>query len=601
MAARTAVRIASARARRMLAAARRRTPHWQALGVLACCAILLAGAVVGLREAGAGRAAPQHTTSRVRPARLADSGPPPGLLLPAWKVTTNLAGQPAPPGQVSYGLVDGQLVVVSSTGLDVRDGRTGSPRWHYFQPDGILAGWTDTGTEIAAYFEHTAGRGSHLLVALDAATGQQLWQSRVDRPIGAEQYSLRWPSGPGVFLVTRNGRTLMAARSRTGTTAWSRTLPDGCSPSAPAPYSSGGDQSLAVFTAGCRSGQQVLAMNPADGVLRWSLSPAGGGNAAIMVQHGISAVWDGSTLHVVRGDGRSLLTATGDALCGDVCQIAVSSGRVLVSYSPNGAAQVLRAVNIGSATPAWQQPSSGYQSMTGSGGWVYALRGPLANGLLPAAVDVIDPASGQFTTVALPLAFRAGTGNQPWLAAAGGLLLTGYPLAFEGQAGGSRLVALRSAPPGWGPASLGGVAPSQWPNACRLVTQQDLAAAIPAVTFSWQAAGQRQAGLPFPVSCQYQPSQPSQGAQSGGVLISVSWVAQTGQQASSLLGNVLASYPDADPLPQVGDEAYDLGALDGPVMVRVGRAIATVQADQDPGAATQLARAAAVRLRLDGF
>lgn len=598
MAARTAVRMASVRARRMLAAARRRTPRWQALGVLACCAVLLAGAVIGIREAAAGRAAAQHTTSRVPPAQLASTGPPPGLLLPAWQVTTNLAGQPAPPGQVSYGLVDGQLVVVSGTGLDVRDGRTGRPRWHYFQPGGTLAGWAATGTEIAAYFEHVSGRGSHLLVGLDAATGQQLWQSRLDRPAGVEQYSLRWPSGPGVFLVTRDGRTLMAARSRTGTTAWSRALPDGCSPSAPAPYSSGGDQSLTVFTAECRSGQQVLAMNPANGVLRWSLSPTGGGNAAIMVQHGISAIWDGTTLQVVRGDGRRLLEETGDQLCGDVCRIAVSSGRVLVSYSPDGTAQVLRAVDIRTAAQAWQEPSAGYQSMTDSGGRVYALRGPLADGLLPAAIDVLNPVNGQITTVALPLAFRAGTGDQPWLAAAGGLLLAGYPLAFDGDAGGSRLVALRSAPPGPGPASLGGVAPSQWPNACRLVTQQDLAAAVPAVTFTWQPIGQRLPGLRYPVSCQYQPSQ---GAQSDGILVSVSWVAQTGQQAAGLLGDVLTSYPDADPLPQVGDEAYDLGAPDGPVMVRVGRVIAMVRADQDPGAATQLARAAAARLRLDGF
>ena len=600
MAARTAVRMASVRARRMLAAARRRTPRWQAVGVLACCAVLLAGAVVGIRAAATGRTVAEHTVSRLRPAQLTDSGPPPGLLLPAWQVTTtNLPDESSPPGQVSYGLVDGQLVVASSDGLDVRDARTGRTRWHYFEPGGNLAGWAATGTEIAAYFEHAGGRGSHLLVALDAATGQQLWQSRLDRPAGAEQYSLRWPSGPGVFLVTRDGRSVTAARSRAGATAWSRRLPDGCSLSAPAPYSSGGDQTLAVFTADCRGGQQVLAMTPADGALRWSMRPAGGGNAAVLVQHGISAVWDGASLQVVRGDGRRLLTETGDDLCGAVCWIAVSSGRALVSYSPDGTAQVLEAVDARTGAVDWQESSAGYQSMTEAGGLVYALRGPAVGGLLPAAIDVIDPGSGQATTVSLPLAFRAGTGDQPWLAAGGGLLLTGYPLAFEGQAGGSRLVALRSAPAGPGPASLGGVAPAQWPDACRLVTQQDLAAAVPAVTSSWKPAPQWRPGLRKPVGCQYQPNQAS--ADSDSILISISWVAQTGQQAASLLGDDLASYPDADALPQVGDQAYDLGVPDGPVMVRVGRAIAMVRADQDPGAATQLARAAATRLRLDGF
>ena len=600
MAARTAVRMASVRARRMLAAARRRTPRWQAVGVLACCAILLAGAVIGIRAAAAGRSVAEHVTSRVRPAQLTDAGPPPGLLLPAWQVTTtNLADESAPPGQVSYGLVDGQLVVASSGGLDVRDARTGHTRWNYFEPGGTLAGWAATGTEIAAYFEHAGGRGSHLMVALDAATGQQLWQSRVDRPAGAEQYSRRWPSGPGVFLVTRDGRTVTAARSRAGTAAWSRRLPDGCSLSAPAPYSSGGDQTLAVFTANCRGGPQVLAMTPSDGVLSWTMRSAGGGTAAVMAQHGISAVWDGASLQVVRGDGGRLLKETGNDLCGDVCWMAVSSGRALVSYSPGGTTQVLAAVDARTGAVDWQENSAGYQNMTDAGGLVYALRGPAAGGLLPAAIDVIDPGTGQTTTVSLPLAFRAGTGDQPWLAAAGGLLLTGYPLAFEGQAGGSRLVALRSAPAGPGPASLGGVAPSQWPDACRLVTQQDLAAAVPAVTFAWQPSPEWLPVLRKPVACQYQPSQAS--ADSGSILISISWVAQTGQQAASLLADDLASYPDAEPLPQVGDQAYDLGAPDGPVMVRVGRVIAMVRADQDPGAPTQLARAVAARLRLDGF
>lgn len=600
MAGRIAVRMASVRARRMLAAARRRTPRWQAVGVLACCALLLGAAVIGIRAAASGPSVAQHTTSRVPPAQLTDAGPPPGVLLPGWQVTTtNVAGLSSPPGQVAYGLVDGQLVVASSAGLDVRDARTGHARWHYFQPDGTLTGWSATGTEIAAYFVRAGGHGSHQMVALDAATGQQLWQSRLDRPAGVDQYSLRWPSGPGVFLVTRDGRTLTGAGSRTGTAAWSQRLPRGCLLSAPAPYSSGGDQSLAVFTADCPPGQRVLALNPADGMLRWSLRPAGGGNAAVIVQHGISSVWDGASLQVVRGDGRRLLKHTGDALCGDVCWIAVTSGRALVSYSPDGTAQDLEAVDIRTGAVGWQQATAGYQSMTDAGGLVYGLREPAAGGLLPATMDVIDPGSGQATTVALPLAFRAGTGDQPWLAAAGGLLLTGYPMAFAGEAGGSRLVALRSAPTGPGPASLGGVAPSAWPDACRLVTQQDLVAAVPAVTFAWQPVPQRLTGLRNPVACQYQPSKA--GADSSSIQISVSWVARTGQQAASLLADELASYPEADPLPQVGDEAYDLGAPDGPVMVRVGRAIAMVRADQDPGAATQLARDAATRLRLDGF
>ena len=95
------------------------------------------------------------------------------------------------------------------------------------------------------------------------------------------------------------------------------------------------------------------------------------------------------------------------------------------------------------------------------------------------------------------------------------------------------------------------------------------------------------------------PDQASEDA--ADVDVFVGWVAATAPQAAVLVADVLATYQQAERLPGLGDEAYQLGTPTGPVVVRVGRAIVMVRAEQTPGAATGLARAAVPRLRCDGF
>ena len=260
---------------------------------------------------------------------------------------------------------------------------------------------------------------------------------------------------------------------------------------------------------------------------------------------------------------------------------------------------MLEAIDARSGGTVWRRPAATYQAMTAAGGRVYALRSTLADGLLPAALDVIDPASGQLTTVSLPLAFRPGAGDLPWLAAGGGLLYAGYPRQFAGPAGGYRLIALRSAPSGRGPALLGGVPASQWPDACTLLSSQDLAAAMPAAAYTRTPSEVDIGGLLLRAGCDYQPVQASDDAVD--VDLTVGWVAPSARQTTLLVADVLATYQEAERLPELGDEAYQLGTPVGPVVVRVGRVVVMVRADQSPGAATGLARAAVLRLRRDGF
>ncbi len=539
--------------------------------------------------------------SRIPPPLLTDAGPPPGPVLPVWSAATDdLAGQPPPVGQVGYGMVDGQIVVASGLGLQVLDSRTGQARWHLYRDGWTLDGWAGTGGELAAYFDWSGDAATHLLISLDAATGAELWQSGTVQPAGVEQYSLRWPAGPAAFLVTRDARTLEALASRTGRVLWTRGLPPGCTLASPAPFGSGGDDAVALLPGSCEHEQRVIAFDPSDGRIRWSVRAASTAGATVIVRRGISAIWDGSVLRVLDARGQPLLVQSGGDTCDQVCFLAVAAGHVLVNYSPDGMSQLLRAIDAGTGAAVWSRPAAAYQAVTDAGGRVYALRSVLADGLLPAALDVVNPSDGQMTTAALPLSFEPGATDQPWLAAAGGLLFAGYPLAFAGPAGGARVVALRSAPSGLGPAELGGVPPGDWPDACRLLSDASITSVVPSLPYDRQPEPVPVAGLRSAAACRYvsQDSDPDAGADA--IVISVGWVAATAAQAAGLLADVRYTYQAVQRLPFIGDEAYDLGGPGGPVAVRVGKVIVLVQVSQDLGAATQLARAAALKLRQGG-
>ncbi|MQA97385.1 MAG: PQQ-binding-like beta-propeller repeat protein [Streptosporangiales bacterium] len=579
------------------------------LAILLALALAVTAGAVGVRRyvLDAEWWQADHTTTDVEPSPLAEVGPPPGPVTATWQIATPTHSAPMGPlDEVAYGLADGQLAIVSGRGLDVRDARTGAERWHYFRSGWTLTAWAATDREIIGHFRPSGSPGRQVMAGFDADTGNKLWTIEDESPAGADEGTLRWPAGAGTVVTTRDGRLLRGLESRTGRMTWQVRLPGGCVVRDYGEAASGGDAETAVFVLDCGRQAGIMALDPGTGRVRWertSVNDVDG--TTVRVSAGVTAVWDGYGLLVVNRSGRELLVRQGGITCADACPIAVAGGKVVVAYrSVDSSAgdrpeeePILEAVTE-DGKPAWRRTAGGrYEALAAAGDRVYGLRRAVAEPLLPAAMDVVEPADGGTDTVPLPFGYREGFFSvPPWLGAAGGLLYVAYPVATEGPLGGTRLVALRGAAGGPGPVELGGVLPRAWPDACKLLNRTDLADLYGSHGYRKEPSGTRvgDVRLPHPATCEYQPKRES----AGSVSVSVDWVAGTPQEAQRLLSALRAGYPKAKPLPNVADEAYDLGFSDeSRVELRVGRTLVGVTVYRNAAAATRLARAAATRLR----
>jgi outer membrane protein assembly factor BamB len=535
---------------------------------------------------------------------LADLGPPPGPVTTSWQLSTSVNSSDLPAyDRVAYTVVDGELVVVSGHGLTVRDARTGRERWHYYRSQWSLLGWARTGQVLVAYLERTGHRGNRLMVGLDAVSGTLLWRQRGDVPAATERTTLRWPAGAGVVIVTEDGRhTLYGRSATTGRRIWSKRLAHGCLVPEAVPYASGSSETVATFSLDCGARDRTLTLDPRTGHTLFTTNAA---HAAVVVDGDVTAMFDGEALYAYDRTGREFLVRRGEDVCRDMCPIAVTGGRLLVAYDlarqpeDGTATRRLESVDIATGALAWRRDLSGYTALSVAGGLVYGLRSRLADPLLPAGIDVIDPETGQGTTVPAPLVTRPGLdGVRPWLAAGGGLLYVAVPTARPRPFGGARLVALRGGIRGTGPPELAGVRPGEWPDACSLLTKHDLP---PGYAADLSAADVE--GLRLPTTCTYRPRKERRSPGGDGperdasaLSVTVQWVAADPSTAASLFWAARDIQNGVRDPVKAGDAAYGLGVPSGTVVMRVGRTIVTVTAGL-PGTATHLATLIAARLR----
>ena len=545
---------------------------------------------------------------------LARLGPPPGPVVTSWQLTTPVHHSGLPPyDQVAHAVVEGQLVVVSGHGLSVRDGRTGQARWHYYRSGWSLLGWAATGDRIVVYTERDGDRGDRLLLGFDVVSGQELWRQSGAMPAATDRTTLRWPAAAGMVLTTDGDRTTLHGRSaETGRRLWTKALPRGCALPEAASYASDGADGPDPVTAvalDCADHSRVLAVDPTTGRVRLDASYGTADPPEVAVRDAAVVVFDGTALRVYRG-GRQLLSRGGDDACATMCPVAIEGDRLVVVYLPNRPGSDkqgrMEAVDLRSGRSLWRRAAPDYAAVTVSGGRLYALRPSLAQNLLPAGIDIVDLARGDATTVPTPVVLGSRRDVvRPWLGAGGGLLYVGVPEAAPRPFGAARLVALRGAGAGRGPAELGGVAAADWPDACDLLHKRDLADFGPDhLDYRPRREYARVGGvrLSHAVSCTYEPPGPSgqrtgEAQSAAAPRVSVEWVADTPGAAAGLLAALRATQGRARDVPGIGDEAYELGLPSGTIAVRVGRYILAVDAFQAPGMATRLARSAAAHLR----
>jgi outer membrane protein assembly factor BamB len=532
---------------------------------------------------------------------LADFGPPPGPVTTSWQLTTPVAESELPAyDRVAYTVVDGELVVISGHGMTVDDARTGRERWHYYRAQWSLLGWARTGHVLVAYLERTGHRGNRLMVGLDAVSGTLLWRQRRDVPAATDRTTLRWPAGAGVVIVTEDGRNTLYGRSATtGRRIWTKRLAHGCLVPEVMPYGSGSSESVAAFSLDCGARDRTLSIDPRTGRTLFSTNAD---HAAVAVGGDITVIFDGEGLYAYDRRGREFLVRRGKDVCRVMCPVAAAGGHLLVAYGlaprfgDGTATRQLESVDITSGALSWRRDLPGYTALSAAGGYVYALRSRVADPLLPAGIDVIDPLTGTGTTAPIPLVMQSRLdGVRPWLSAGGGLLYVAVPYARPRPLGGARLLALRGGIRGTGPPELAGVPATDWPDACALLSGHDLPPG-----YSGRPEQASVQDLRLPAGCVYRPrhqrSRTGAPAEAGTMSVTVQWVASDPSTASALFAAARDTQSGVRGPVKAGDAAYALTNPAGTVVMRVGRTIVTVTTGL-PSTAAQLATVVAARLR----
>ena len=184
----------------------------------------------------------------------------------------------------------GNTLIVANLALYGVDARTGAVQWTYGGSGGdagvVTPGLSGDTVFVAGYLGGDAA-------ALDAATGRVLWQAQIQhavfRPTITESLAL-YPTRQ----VGRAG-ALVALDRTTGEERWRRVLPD--SSNFPGGTLFGGDVAGDQVILGT-STSRVLALNLADGALRWEQI----GGSPSTAPYYAAPVVTGTTVMFTRGD-----------------------------------------------------------------------------------------------------------------------------------------------------------------------------------------------------------------------------------------------------------------------------------------------------------
>lgn len=569
---------------------------WHRLGVVGLGLVIV---VSGCSGPDSSSIAVEHTVVDSAPDRLADSGPQPGTYQQVWQATADTGNEIA-----DYHLISGHLLVVTSTGFQAYDARTGKPTWHYREPGRTVQGWAATNGAILLSTSDDRSADRHV-IGLDAGTGEQLWEWEEN---WSTIVSSRGPSGfppvgrgdaaAGIVVVIKpdSPSERLGIDARTGKERWRITnsdVADRCA--APAAGSNASSDDLVLVDLGCGRGDSVyVALDAKSGEPRWHRSSSLSPTMRATMRDGIT-LWDvGSEPPVLIGpDGQDLFIAPPGTMCGSLCDPVITGGRALLTYRDDEQREDVRvSVDLvtGEATVVPGSPGQVFLRATTAvaGGRVYEVapmvdpEHPVSGALLPAMLSVTDPTSHQVHYAALP--FPAPTAapaeSVGWFGVAGDRIFTAtQPGTLTDSSGPPVLTsyAVRDTTP---PTELGGVPSQSWPDPCALSagvpTEDELERGTPITIGS--------VSIPA-TSCEIDLPAPDYGR----VTLTVAWVAATEEDADALFG-------DGEPPTVDADEERGVGSTFS--RLRVGRTI--VSLDSTNGDMTEIGRVVVQNLRSSG-
>jgi len=217
--------------------------------------------------------------------------------LPAGPLPAAVRTRWSAPGAAEVG--SGTVVVADSSGVAGRDPLTGAQRWSYHRGNARLCDWTSRDGVVVAVFGKR--HGCTEMTALDAGTGVRRWYRTAE--LGAE---VDLTSAPGT-VVARSGDQLIAVDTASGLNRWTARKP-GCRYQ---PVAVGGLGAVAVLDCGART--LLVSHDPYLDKQRWSRPVPGTRPVVLAVTDQRVAVLSGDrggTLSVYDGSGHRLALVT---------------------------------------------------------------------------------------------------------------------------------------------------------------------------------------------------------------------------------------------------------------------------------------------------
>jgi outer membrane protein assembly factor BamB len=246
----------------------------------------------------------RHSDMATTVSVVAGSAPP---ALPAGPLPAVVRARwSAPPGPVmAVGADGGTVVLADSTGVAGRDPVSGAERWSYHRGNAALCAWTVQDGVVVAVFGKRHGCTD--VTALDAGTGARRWYRNAD--LGPE-VDLRGAAG---VVVARSGDQLIAMDTATGLNRWT-VRKQGCRYD---PIALGTHGAVAVLHCGSRT--QVVSHDPYADKQQWSVAAPGAEPVVLAIGDRDVAVLAGDRdrkLTLYDGSGHRLGTATDRRLAG---------------------------------------------------------------------------------------------------------------------------------------------------------------------------------------------------------------------------------------------------------------------------------------------